>query len=208
MAVGNRGLTVVSAALIWFALAPSTTSATPEGSWYLEPLNHVFRLAHLDGKQDAESTKTAAKPAEQQPYISRITKEENTITLKGLVPSEGDLKILQGVAAATSPGAALVDKTKANANVPDRDTWLAAMTFALRQLAKLDTGTVFLSDASIAIDGVTKADDDFSAIQKKGKDEVPKGLALQLSLRPAEVRPFIWPDTHTSTEPRPPRPLP
>ena len=109
-----------------------------------------------------------------------------------MVPSEGDLKILQGVAAATSPGAALVDKTKANANVPDRDSWLAAMTFALRQLAKLDTGTVFLSDASIAIDGVTKADDDFSAVQKKVKDEVPKGLALQISLRPAEVRPFIW----------------
>jgi hypothetical protein len=107
-----------------------------------------------------------------------------------LVPSEGDLKILQGVAAATSPGPALVDKTKAN--VPDRDSWLAAMTFALRQLAKLDTGTVFLSDASIAIDGVTKADDDFSAVQKKVKDEVPKGLALQISLRPAEVRPFIW----------------
>ncbi len=69
---------------------------------------------------------------------------------------------------------------------------MCPIAIVLRQLAKLDTGTVFLSDASIAIDGVTKADDDFSAVQKKVKDEVPKGLALQISLRPAEVRPFIW----------------
>jgi OOP family OmpA-OmpF porin len=185
MAVRNRSLTVVSVALIFFALEPLSSSATPETSWYSAPLNHVFRVAHLDGKPDAESTKPVA-------YISRVTKEANTITLKGLVPSEGDLKILQGVAAATSPGAALVDKTKPNANVPDRDIWLAAMTFALRQLAKLDSGTVYLSDANIAIDGVTKADDDFSAVQKKLKEEAPKGLALQISLRPAEVRPFVW----------------
>jgi hypothetical protein len=158
--------------------------------WYASFFS-VVRPAHLDGKAGAEGTADASKPAEQ-PYVSRIIKQDNTITLRGQVPSDSDLKILTGVAAATSPGATLVDKTKANANVPDRDIWLAAMTFALRQLAKLENGTAILRDTLITIDGVTRPDDDFSAIQKKLKEEVPKGLVLQVGLRPAEVHPFTW----------------
>ena len=138
------------------------------------------------------SQKDAAKQIEQA-YLSRLTKaEEGTITLRGQVPSESDLKILQGVAAATSPGASVIDKSRVNANVPDRDTWLAAMTFALRQLGKLQSGSAVLHNTAIIIEGVTKADDDFSAVQKKLREEAPKGLNLQVALKPHDVHPFVW----------------
>ena len=69
------------------------------------------------------------------------------ITLKGDVPTDGDLKILQGVAAATSPGTAFTDKSRLNASVPDRDAWLAAMTYALRQLASSNMAQHFFGTA-------------------------------------------------------------
>ena len=82
---------------------------------------------------------------------------------------------MQGVAAATSPGAAFTDKSRLNANVPDRDAWLAAMTFALRQLGKLERGVAQFRNSSIIIEGVTKSGDDFASVQKKLRDEAPKG---------------------------------
>ncbi len=39
---------------------------------------------------------------------------------------------------------------------------------------------------------MTKADDDFAAVQKKLREEAPKGLNLQVALKPHDVHPFVW----------------
>src|SRR5262249_3224950 len=151
------------------------SQALPQKPWYLTAADRFLRIVH--NENPAVQAPAGDKQLDQS-YSSRITKEENTITLKGDVPSDGDLKILQGVVAANSPGATLADKSRLNANVPDRDVWLAAMTFALRQLGKLEHGSAQLRNNFIVIDGVTKAGDDFAAVQKKLRDEAPKVLSL------------------------------
>ena len=190
MRLGSSGLSIFSSALLCFAMVVTTPSqAVPQRPWYFAAFDRVLRVASND---TAATQKDAAKQIEQA-YLSRLTKaDEGTITLRGQVPSESDLKILQGVAAATSPGAAVVDKSHVNANVPDRDTWLAAMTFALRQLGKLQSGSAVLQNAAITIEGVTKANDDFAAVQKKLREEAPKGLYLNVALKPHDVHPFVW----------------
>lgn len=190
MVVLNRGLTVLSATVFCLGFASATsTYATVETQWYAQAFENMLRSVNLDGKSEAQPK---SAPVDSQ-YFSRVVKEDNTITLRGQVPSEGDLKILQGVVAATSPGATLVDKTKVSGNVPDRDTWLAGMTFSLRQLSKLQSGSVILRNNLITIDGVTKVDDDFVAVQQKLAEEVPKGLVLeQVGVHPPAVRPFVW----------------
>ncbi len=190
MTVGRYNLTVFSAALFCFGTVSTTPSqAVPQQSWYAAAFHRILHVVSNDGQ--TASPKEAAQPLDQA-YVSRITKESGTITLRGDVPSESDLKILQGVAAATSPGATVADKSRVNANVPDHDGWLAAMTFALRQLGKLDNGSAVLRDTVIAINGVTKAGDDFAAVQKKLRDEAPKGFRLQVALKPHDVHPFVW----------------
>lgn len=192
MTVGNRGLTLLSAAVFCLGFASAPSSYAVETPWYAAAFKNMLRAVNLDGKPESQGQRENEKPAEN-PYFSKVVKEENTITLRGQVPSEGDLKILQGVVAATSPGATFVDKTKVSANVPDRDTWLAGMTFSLRQLSKLQSGSAVLRNNLITLDGVTKADDDFAAVQQKLTEEVPKGLVLeQVGVRPPAVRPFVW----------------
>lgn len=191
MTVGHLNLTVFSAALFCFGTVVSSSSqAAPQRPWYLAAFDSVLRVVVNNDDQAAVLKDVGAQP--EQVYVSRLIKEENTITLKGHVPSEGDLKVLQGVLAATSPGATVVYKNRLNANVPDRDTWLAAMTFALRQLGKLESGSAVLRNTMLTIEGMTKPDDDFVAIQKRLRDEAPKGLALQYSLKPHDAHPFVW----------------
>jgi len=192
MTVGRLNLTVFSSALFCFGTIYATLAqAVPQRPWYRVAFDHVLRVVHSDTQNGAAPL---AEPAKQpvQPYVSRITKDAGTITLKGDVPSESDLKILQGVVAATSPGAAFIDKSRVNTNMQDRDHWLAAMTFALRQLGKLERGAAVLSGNSIAIEGVTKSGDDFASMQKKLKDEAPKGVDLHAAVKPHDVQPFVW----------------
>jgi hypothetical protein len=192
MRVGRLNLTVFSSALFCLGtFFPAPSQALPQRPWYQAAIEGVLNLVRNDGDAALIQPKEADGKIEPV-YSSRITKEDGAITLKGDVPSDSDLKILQGVAAATSPGAAFTDKSRLNANVPDRDAWLAAMTFALRQLGKLERGVAQFRNSSIIIEGVTKSGDDFASVQKKLRDEAPKGLSLQAAVKPHNVHPFVW----------------
>jgi hypothetical protein len=192
MRVGRLNLTVLSSALLYVgAVLATPAAALPQRPWYLAAFDHVLHLVTNSGEAAPAGTPEAAKPAAPV-YVSGITKDQGTITFQGDVPSEGDLKMLQGIAAATSPGAAFADKSKLNANVPDRDVWLAGMTFALRQLGKLEHGAALLRNSSIVIQGVTKSGDDFASVQRKLRDEAPKNLSLESAVKPHYVHPFVW----------------
>ena len=191
MTAGRLNLTVFSSVLFCFGTICATAAqAAPQKPWYRLAMERVLRSVNNDGQAGLEPKDANVKA--DQAYISRIVKDEGTITLRGDVPSDSDLKILQGVAAATSPGAAFADKSRMNSGVPDRDAWLAAMTFALRQLAKLERGAAMLRGSSIIIEGVTKSGDDFASLQKKLRDEAPKGLNIQTLVKPHDVHPFVW----------------
>jgi hypothetical protein len=192
MRVGRLNLTVFSSALFCLGTIYATPSeALTQSPWYQAAFDRVLNLVRNDGEAALAQPKEADKPVAPI-YSSRITKDEGTITFQGDVPSEGDLKVLQGVIAATSPGAAFADKSHLNAGVPDRDVWLAAMTFALRQLGKLEHGVAQLRNSAIVIEGVTKSGDDFASVQKKLRDEAPKGVNLQAAVKPHYVHPFVW----------------
>jgi hypothetical protein len=191
MTAGRLNLTVFSSVLFCFGtICVTGAQAAPQKPWYLRAMDRVLLAVNSDGQAGLEPKDANTKAV--QAYVSRIVKDEGTITLKGDVPSDSDLKILQGVAAATAPGAAFADKSRLNVGVPDRDAWLAAMTFALRQLAKLEHGSALFRDGSIMIEGVTKSGDDFASVQKKLRDEAPKGLTIQAAVRPHGVHPFVW----------------
>lgn len=191
MTAGRLNLTVFSSFLFCFGtICAMPVQAASQKPWYRSAMDRVLLAVNNDGEAALEPKNAKAKA--DQAYFSRIIKDENTITLKGDIPSDGDLRILQGVAAATSPGAGFADKSRLNASVPDRDAWLAAMTFALRQLARLEHGAASLRGSSIMIEGVTKSGDDFAAVQMKLRDEAPKGLNIQTAVKPHDDHPFIW----------------
>jgi hypothetical protein len=157
------------------AHSPSTEIATPEGP----PPDSAD-----------EQSEAAAQP---KPFVSRLSREDGSITLRGDVPSDEDKKTIQGVIAATLPGLTFVDKARISENVPDRDIWLAGMNFALRQLAKLEKGRATLHNNEITLEGSARTEQDFKLMQQKLREELPNGIVLAKSaLNPPSVSPFVW----------------
>jgi hypothetical protein len=192
MTVGYVNLTVFSSALLCFGMiCPVPSHALPQKPWYVAAFDRVLRVVHNEADALTAVDKDVAKVA-VQPYVSRIVKDEGSITIKGQVPSDNDLKFLKGVAEATSPRTTFYDKSRVDAAVPDYNNWLAAMTFALGQLGKLESGEAYLSNKSIVIEGVTKSGDDFATVQKKLRDEAPKSLDIKAAVKPHDVHPFVW----------------
>ena len=94
MRLGNSDLSIFLSALLCFATFVITPSeAVPPRPWYLAAFDRVLRVVDQnDSQPDAAPQKEAAKQIEQA-YLSRLTKaEEGTITLRGQVPSDSDLK--------------------------------------------------------------------------------------------------------------------
>jgi len=152
----------------------------------------MLQLVDIEPSLSLKTLKEPEKTA-PKPYVTRVIKDDGTLTIKDFVPSESDLKILQGIVAATSPGSTLADKTRVVSEVEDRDIWLAGMTYAIRQLSKLEKGRAKLLGTTIFIDGMVKADDNFAAIQQRLTEELPKGLTLDVSgIKPPAAKPFVW----------------
>jgi hypothetical protein len=178
-------------ALGWVVVAVAAAFASPS---FAMPSKSWFSFGwHRAAVAVALSDKDCFGKDGEKVYASCLSKEQNTVTLKGFVPSDADLKLLQGVLAAASPGMTLVDRSDVNDAVPNRDTWLAGMTFALRHLVRLEKGNAALRGSAIYLDGTTRPDDDVRAVNERIVNEVPKGLVLQQAgIQPAWARPFIW----------------
>ena len=96
MTVGRLNLTVFSSALFCFGTFCATASqAVPQRPWYLAAFDRVLRVVHNDIQAGQVPLKDIDKLLDQA-YVSRISKDESTITLRGDVPSESDLRILAG----------------------------------------------------------------------------------------------------------------
>lgn len=214
----GRARSKVLALTLAVTLPALTALAMPAARFNIEPHGAPLRVADQSGNAEQSAPpaeagaiphvpETAPQPAApeaakaegekpengEKAYVSRIVKEGNAITLRGQVPSDDDRKTIQGVIAATFPGANIVDKAKVNPAVPGRDAWLAGMNFALRQLAKLEEGTAILRDDTVSFEGAAKTEQDFKLMQQKLREEVPNGVQLgNVELKPPSVSPFVW----------------
>jgi hypothetical protein len=188
---------MLQAVVLCFSLIGISSSfAEPFKCLRLDIFSQALPASDVKESLFGASPKRAApdNPAPKvKPYVSRVVKEGSTIVLKGEAPSEEDKKTIQGVIAATFPKATFVDKAKLNKHVPNRDTWLAGMNFALRQLAKLEEGSAVIRDNEISFEGAAKNEQDFKLLQQKLHEEVPNGMVLRsTALKPPSVSPFVW----------------
>jgi hypothetical protein len=181
------------AGLLTPAAAGEAPSGAPDAS--AATLSPELPSGAAPEPEAAQPAPAAAQNAEEapKPFVTRLSNENGSITLRGDVPSDEDKKTIQGVIAATFPGLAFVDKTRNSQAVTDRDAWLAGMNFALRQLAKLERGTAVLTNNVVSFDGAARNEQDFKLLQQKVQEEAPDGVTLgQVTLKPPSVSPFVW----------------
>jgi hypothetical protein len=154
--------------------------------------------AGATGKTPAVAAEGAQAGADQgkdkQPqYVFRVSRDKDQLRLRGAIPSAADQKTVIGMVKASFPGLSVSERTRIDSQGPDREVWLGGVSFALRQLALLDTGTAELSNSELSLKGVAGSPEKYEAVQNALNEELPRGVKLKgAAITPPSVRPFTW----------------
>lgn len=135
----------------------------------------------------------ASLPPKVEPFLWSARRRGNRIRLAGFVPNRATRQTIIGMINAALPGFDVVDRTKVARGVPPADTWLAGLSFALKQLASLKQGTVRFEDLALAISGEAEDAAGYRAVSAALKSGLPKGITLASAQITAPIAsPFTW----------------
>ena len=168
--------------LVMVVTTPSQAVLSDLGN--LPAFDRVLRVASNDTDAAAQKEWPSKDPPSRLTPAASQKQTEGTITLRGQVRLKAILKM--GRAARSSDLTVAQSSTKSlNCKRPDRDRWLAATYVShIRQPAS-SIGSAELQNAAITIEGVTKARDDFAAVQRKLRGRGSEGVALACRSRAA-----------------------
>ncbi len=127
------------------------------------------------------------------PYVWRARRANGRIVLSGHVPDDAAREAVLGFARARFPGAPIDDQMKQAPGAPENGLWTAAARFALNRLGELESGTVSLSDTTLAIKGRASSPIGFRQVSSALASRLPAGIALgEQTVEVPAVKPYEW----------------
>ncbi len=151
------------------------------------------------GVRVADSQATLVEKADS--YLWYASRAGNRVRLRGMVPNESTREAILGLAKQTFAGDQVEDEMQLRRGVPNQDTWLTGVTFAMRQLAGLKTGEARLEGLGLSVTGDAGTTASFRGIKTALQSTLPRGVRL-LSDRVAApaVSPFVWSVRHGGSQ--------
>jgi outer membrane protein OmpA-like peptidoglycan-associated protein len=148
-------------------------------------------LARLWGVRVVEN-KTELTPKIDD-YTWSARRRGHRVRITGYAPSGAAQQAIMGVAKASLPGFEVTDKMTVARGVPAADTWLAGVSFALKQLSELKRGEVSLDGLELSVAGDAEDITSYKGIKSALANGLPKGIKLRAgAIRPPKVSPFVW----------------
>jgi outer membrane protein OmpA-like peptidoglycan-associated protein len=174
-------------------------------------ISFLGRDAALSGLAPEEDAPAAAHDALAQMWGVRLVENKAGLTPKvedytwsarrrghrvriaGYAPSGGAQQAIMGVAKASLPGFEVTDKMTVARGVPAADTWLAGVSFALKQLSELKRGEVHLDGLELSVTGEAEDIASYKGVKSALANGLPKGVKLRAdTVMPPKVSPFVW----------------
>ncbi len=144
----------------------------------------IALLASIPGIRTV--TQNVAIAPAMSPYHIDVKVENAAISLSGGVPNADFLTLLSAQPDLDTSGLAL------RSGLSDEQQFLSALQFALTQAELLETGTISLSDMTLAMQGRVNSDRALGALQN-ALAELPEGLALgPVNMAPVLAAPYTW----------------
>jgi OmpA-OmpF porin, OOP family len=164
-----------------------TGNATAEN----EPPEAEVVLRQLWGVRHVNNN--AGLPPKVEPYLWHATRRGDRVRLYGHIPNRATRQIIIGMTNAALPGLEVTDRMRTGRGVPPMDTWLAGVSFALKQLAALKKGEVRLDDLALTVSGEAENAAEYRAVSAVLKGGLPKGIALAgMQVAAPVVSPYMW----------------
>jgi len=135
----------------------------------------------------------AILPPKIEPFNWSARRRGNRIRLAGYVPDRATRQAVLGLTKAAMPGLEVVDRMNTARGVPSPDTWLAGLSFALKQLSLLRQGDARFDDLALTISGEAEDTAAFKAVNAALKSGLPKGTRLSSAqITGPAVSPYTW----------------
>jgi len=135
----------------------------------------------------------AGLPPKVVPYLWHANRRGDRVRLYGHVPNRATRQIIIGMTNAALPGLEVVDRMRIARGVPPNDTWLAGLSFALKQLAALKKGEVRLEDLALTVSGEAENATEYRTVTAALKGGLPKGITLAgMQVAAPVVSPYMW----------------
>jgi OmpA-OmpF porin, OOP family len=134
----------------------------------------------------------AELPPKIEKYTWRASRRGQRIRLRGYVPSKAVRRAIVGVTKANFPSFEVIDRMNTARGEPAMDTWLAGISFALKQLSALKRGDVLIEGLGLSVMG--EADDAaaYRAVNAALK-AMPKGVTLANNyVKAPAMSPYTW----------------
>ncbi|WP_423415100.1 OmpA family protein [Hyphomicrobium sp. B1] len=126
-------------------------------------------------------------------HWSVTSSDDGRVRIAGDVPSEDARRALLDAARKAFPGAKIQDETRLARGSINRNAWLSAAIFSMKNLAELKRGQASLSMLDLSIAGEAKTADAYRDVREALSEKRPAGLALaREAITPPLVRPFVW----------------
>src|SRR5262249_6513253 len=133
----------------------------------------------------------AGLPKLVDPYVWSANRRSSRVRLAGHYPNRSVKQTIIGMTRASGPGPELVNRMTPARGVPEIDTWVAGVSFALKQLAALKRGDVRLEGLALTISGEAESAESYRAITAALKRGLPKGITLaSVEIAAPVVSPF------------------
>ena len=150
-----------------------------------ETLRTVWGVREVDNR--------ASLPPKVEPFVWSARRRGNRIRLHGYVADRATRRTVLGLTKAVMPGMEVTDRMNVARGIPPVDTWLAGLSFALKQLASLKRGDVRFDDLTLTISGEAEDTAAYRSVNAALKTGLPKGIKLASAQIAAPVAsPFTW----------------
>lgn len=131
--------------------------------------------------------------AAKNPYVWSATRAGSSLRLRGNVPSEDDHRTVLGMVKAHFPDLEVEDRLKIAAGAPLKEQWIGAVSFGLKQLAHLKSGSARLLNVGLRVDGEARDVSAYAEVKKALAGLLPTGLSiLSDNVRPPRADPYIF----------------
>ena len=156
-----------------------------------EPPRAEETVRQVWGVREVENR--AILPPKIEPFNWSARRRGNRIRLAGYVPDRATRQAVLGLTKAAMPGLEVVDRMHTARGVPSPDTWLAGLSFALKQLSLLRQGDARFDDMALTISGEAEDTAAFKAVNMALKSGLPKGTKLSSAqITGPAVSPYTW----------------
>ena len=156
-----------------------------------EPPRAEETVRQVWGVREVENR--AILPPKIEPFNWSARRRGNRIRLSGYVPDRATRQAVLGLTKAAMPGLEVVDRMHTARGVPSPDTWLAGLSFALKQLSLLRQGDARFDDMALTISGEAEDTAAFKAVNTALKSGLPKGTKLSSAqITGPAVSPYTW----------------